>query len=155
MQGVVNYARGCAQLLVCGPFPERFLNLCAQNGVTFWAVGWLDEQHLRLTLLRRDLRSIDKLAVRAGCTYEIEHRAGLPSFLGRFRKRYAFLLGLGLSVLAVCLLSDFVLTIEVTGNEQVPDAVILSQLHQQGLRTGVYGPKLDTKQIALDTQIAL
>ena len=155
MQGWINYARGWVRLLVCGPFPERFLNLCAQNEVTFWAVEWLDEQSLRLTLLGRDLHKVEKPAARSGCTYEVEQRAGVPSFLRRFRRRYAFLLGLSLSVLSVCLLSNFVLTIEVTGNERVPDAVILSQLRQHGLHTGVYGPKLDTKQIALDTQIAL
>lgn len=155
MQALVNYARGWVRLVVCGPFPERLLNLCAQRGVTFWGVEWLDGQTLRLTLLRRDMDGLEELARRAGCTVEIEQRAGLPSFLARFRRRYAFLLGLALSVLCVCLLSDFVLTIEVTGNQQVPDAVILSQLRRLGLRTGVYGPKLDVKQIALDTQLAL
>ena len=155
MQALVNYARGWVRLVVCGSFPERLLNLCAQRGMTFWGVEWLDGQTLRLTLLRRDVGGLEELARRAGCTVEIEQRAGLPSFLARFRRRYAFLLGLALSVLCVCLLSNFVLTIEVTGNQQVPDAVILSQLRRLGLRTGVYGPKLDVKQIALDTQLAL
>lgn len=155
MQGLVNFARGWVRLVACGPFPERLLNLCAQRDVTFWAVEWMDGQTLRLTLLRRDMRKLEELARRAGCTVEVEQRAGLPAFLGRFRRRYAFLLGLTLSVLSICLLSNFVLTIDVTGNERLPDAVILSQLRQFGLRTGVYGPKLDTKQIALDTQLAL
>lgn len=155
MQGLVNYARGWVRLVACGPFPERLLNLCAQRGMTFWAVEWLDGQTLRLTLLRRDMGKLEELAQRAGCTVQVEHRAGLPTFAGRFRRRYAFLAGLSLCVLAICLLSNFVLTIDVTGNERVPDAVILSQLRQLGLRTGVYGPKLDTKQIALDTQLAL
>lgn len=155
MQALVNYARGWVRLVACGPFPERLLNLCAQRGMTFWAVEWLDGQTLRLTLLRRDVDGLEELARRAGCTVEIEQQAGVPNFLARFRRRYAFLLGLALSVVCVCLLSDFVLTIEVTGNQQVPDAVILSQLRQLGLRTGVYGPKLDTKQIALDTQLAM
>lgn len=155
MQGLVNYARGWVRLVACGPFPERLLNLCAQRGVTFWAVEWLDGQNLGLTLLRRDMGKLEELARRVGCTVTIEQRAGLPAFLSRFRRRYAFLLGLALSVLSICLLSNFVLTIDVTGNERIPDAVILSQLRQLGLRTGVYGPSLDTKQIALDTQLAL
>lgn len=155
MQGWVNYARGWVRLVACGPFPERLLNLCAQKGMTFWAVEWLDGQTLRLTLLHRDLAGLEDLARRAGCTVEMEQRAGLPAFLARFRRRYAFLLGLTLSVLSICLLSNFVLTIDVTGNERVPDAVILSQVRRLGLCPGVYGPKLDTKQIALDTQLAL
>lgn len=155
MQSLVNYARGWVRLAACGPFPERLLNLCAQRGVTFWGVEWLDGQTLRLTLLRRDMGKLEELALRAGCSVEIEHKAGLPAFLARFRRRYAFLVGLSVSVLAVCLLSNFVLTIDITGNERVPDAVILSRMRRLGLRTGVYGPDLDTKQIALDTQLAL
>lgn len=155
MQGFVNYARGWVRLTACGPFPERLLNLCAQRKLTFWAVEWVDGQTLRLTLLRRDMKRLEELAQRAGCTVAVEQKAGLPAFLERFRRRYAFLVGLGLSVLAVCLCSNFILTIEITGNDRVPDAVILSQLRQEGLRAGVYGPGLDTKQIALNTQIAL
>ena len=37
-----------------------------------------------------------------------------------------------------CILSRFILTIQVTGNEQVSSATILSQLRQQGVRPGVY-----------------
>ena len=155
MQGVVNYARGWVRVLICGPFPERIMNLCAQRNITFWGVEWLDGQTLRLTLLHRNLGRLTELAGKAGCTVEEERRAGLPSFFARFRRRYAFLLGLCLSVLTICLLSNFILTIDVTGNQSVPDAVILSQMRQLGLRTGVYGPKLDTKQIALDAQLAL
>lgn len=155
MQSLVNYARGWVRLVVCGAFPERLLNLCAQRDLTFWGVEWVDSQTMRLTLLRRDMGKLEELARRAGCIVKVEHRAGLPTFLGRFRKRYTFLLGFSLSVLAICLLSNFVLTIDVTGNERVPDAVILTKLRQLGLRTGVYGPNLDTKQIALDTQLAL
>ncbi len=155
MKGIINYARGRVGVLVQGGFPERLLNLCAQRSVTFWGVEWLDSQSLRLTLLRRDLPRLEELASRAGCAVQVERREGLPFFLARFRRRYAFLVGLALSAAAVLLLSNVVLTIEVTGNEAVPDQVILSQLRQLGLRPGVYGPGLDTRQIALETQLAL
>ena len=53
------------------------------------------------------------------------------------------------------MLSRFILTIEVTGNQQVPTAVILSQLRQLGVRPGVYGPSIDRKQVAEETVLAL
>lgn len=155
MRSWVNFARGWVRITAKGMFPERLMNLCAQRNVVFWAVEWLDEQTVGMTLLRRDMGKLEALAQRAGYSVEVEHRAGIPDFLGRFRRRYAFLVGLTLSVLAVCLLSNFVLTIDVTGNQRVPSAVILSQMRRLGLRPGVYGPGLDTKQIALDAQLAL
>lgn len=155
MQSAVNFARGWARLQAVGAFPERLLNLCAQQGVTFWAVEWRDGQTLVLTVRQGCLNRVQELAPRAGCDLTVEEQAGVPSFLTRFRRRYAFLVGLFLSVLVVCVGSRFVLTVEVTGNDRVADAAILSQLRREGLRPGVYGPHLDTKQIALNTQLAL
>lgn len=155
MQNVVNYARGWVRLRAVGVFPERLLNLCAQHGVSFWAVEWRDGQTLALTVRQSHLSRVRELAPGAGCDLTVEERAGVPSVLTRFRRRYGFLVGLFLAVLVVCVGSRFVLTVEVTGNDRVADAAILSQLRREGLRPGVYGPRLDTKQIALNTQLAM
>ena len=148
MKRAMNYLRGTVTLTAQGLFPERLLNLCAQEGVPCWGVEWVDSRTLRLTTFRQKLPQLRRLAQRAGCEIAVEDRRGLPDFLGRFRRRYAFLMGLALSLLAVCVLSRFVLTIDVTGNETVSTARILSQLRQEGVRPGVYGPGLDRKAIA-------
>ena len=148
MKRAMNYLRGTVTLTAQGLFPERLLNLCAQEGVPCWGVEWADSRTLRLTTFRQKLPQLRRLAQRAGCEIAVEGRWGLPDFLGRFRRRYAFLMGLALSLLAVCVLSRFVLTIDVTGNETVSTARILSQLRQEGVRPGVYGPGLDRKAIA-------
>ena len=148
MKYAENYVRGTVTLTARGLFPERLLNLCAQQGVPCWGVEWQDGTTLRLTTHRSRLPLVDKLARRAGCELTVEGRWGLPDFLGRFRRRYGFLLGLALSLAAVCVLSQFVLTIHVTGNETVSTARILSQLRREGVRPGVYGPGLDRKAIA-------
>lgn len=148
MRKLMNLILGMVVLKLTGPFPERLINLCAQEGIDFWAMEWLDEHTVRLTTRRYTLRRLEALAQRAGCQVEREASRGLPDFLGRFRTRYAFLMGLVLALGAVSFLSRFVLTIQVTGNETVPSAVILSQLRQLGVRPGVYGPGLERKQLA-------
>lgn len=155
MQSAVNYARGWVAVMVTGAFPERLLNLCAQRGVVFWAVEWLGEQELRLKVVRRHLSRLQELAPRAGCEAREERRFGLPDFLVRFRRRYAFLLGLGMAVLAVSVVSSFVLNVDVRGNQSIPDAVILAQLRRNGLRPGAFGPALDSRAIARETLWAL
>ena len=47
LKRTVNFLRGTVRLEAEGPFPERFLNLCAQNQVLFWGVEWLDQTRLR------------------------------------------------------------------------------------------------------------
>ena len=155
MKALFNFLRGMILLEVTAPFPERFINLCAQGNIEFWAMEQLDEHTLRLTARRRYKKEILAIAQKLGCEVHLEGSRGLPDFLGRFRARYAFLAGLCFAVCAVLFLSRFVLTIEVTGNEQVPTAVILSQLRQLGVRQGVYGPSLDRKQLAQEALVEL
>ncbi len=155
MRWLMNFLRGVAVLTAVGPYPERLVNLCAQRGVEFWALEWLDEHTIRLTARRRSLRLLNELAERVGCEVTVEARRGLPDFLLRFRARYAFLAGLTLSLCAVAFLSRFVLTIQVSGNETVPTAVILSELRQLGVRPGVYGPALDRNQLAQEALLKL
>ena len=155
MKRLMNMLFGTAVVVVSGPFPERVINLCAQERIRFWALEWLDEHTVRLITRRQTLSVLEQLAERVGCSIQVESRRGLPDFLIRFRRRYAFLLGLTLSLCAAAVLSRFVMTIEVTGNRQVPTAVILSQLRQYGVRPGVYGPSIDRSQVAQEARLAL
>ncbi|OUN11120.1 sporulation protein YqfD [Flavonifractor sp. An91] len=144
---LVNALRGSVRLEVEGAFPERFLNLCAQRGILFWNVEWMEATRLRLTVTRRGSRQAAALGERTLCTVTPAGRSGMPYFLARFKKRYAFWVGMGLSMAAVCVLSSFVLTIEVKGNTTVPTAQILTELRRQGLGIGTFGPGLDERAV--------
>lgn len=144
---LVNALRGSVRLEVEGAFPERFLNLCAQRGILFWNVEWMEATRLRLTVTRRGSRQVAALGERTLCTVTPARRSGMPYFLARFKKRYAFWVGMGLSMAAVCVLSSFVLTIEVKGNTTVPTAQILTELRRQGLGIGTFGPGLDERTV--------
>lgn len=148
METIINFFRGYVTFKVTGPYPERFLNLCAQRGAGFWDVEWLDGHTLRLTFARRNARRVRRLAEEAGCSLEGEGGRGAPYFLRRFRRRYGFLVGLALSILTACVLSQFILTVEVVGNQRVSTAEILSQLQRQGVKVGAYGPNLKVRQIS-------
>ena len=78
MKRAMNYVRGTVTLTARGLFPERLLNLCAQEGAPCWGVEWRDEHTLRLTTFRHKLSLVKKLAQRAGCEISVEGRRGLP-----------------------------------------------------------------------------
>ena len=155
MQAIINFLRGSVLFTVTGAFPERFLNLCAQAGVGFWDLEWLAPHTLRLRVSRRDARRVGPLAEKVLCEARARRHLGFPYFLAGFRKRYALLLGLALSLAAVCLLSRFVLTIEVSGNETVSTAAILTELSRRGVRVGAYGPGLDVRRISQESLLRL
>lgn len=155
VRNVVNLLRGSVRLEVTGAFPERFLNLCAQRGTAFWAVDWPDSHTLRLTVAWQDREGLEELGERTGCTVAEAERRGMPPFLLRFKRRYALLAGLALALLAVCFLGRFVMVVDVEGNEQVPTAVILTELRRLGLYPGVYGPSLNVKDISNEALLQL
>ena len=155
MKSLINLLQGVVEVTVQGPFPERLVNLCAQRGVGFWGLAWLDEHTITLTLRRWELKRLRELGERVGCSVQVGRGKGLPFFLGRFRRRYAFLTGFALSLLCVFLLSQVVLTVEVEGNETVPTAQILGELRRLGLRPGVYGPGLELKQMAQEALVGM
>ena len=155
MNRVVNYLRGTVRVTVGGSFPERVLNLCAQHKVEFWGVDWCDEQRVMLTIRCRGLSELERLARRVDCNVSVDESRGAPEFVRGFRRRYAFLIGLVLSLCAVGVLSLFVFTIDITGNAVVPEVVIRRQLQRFGVYPGAFGPGLDRRQIEQEILMAL
>ena len=155
MQKWTNFLRGSAAVEVTGAFPERFLNLCAQEGIGFWGLEAPDGHTLRIRVARRDVGKLEPLAGKAMCEVSCRWHSGMPFFLGQFRRRYALLVGFALSLCAVIVLSQFILTVDIQGNERVPTQTILEELKRQGVYPGVYGPSIDERQAGNRTLINL
>ena len=155
MQNWINFLRGSLRIEVTGAFPERFLNLCAQGGVAFWALELPDPHTLHLRIAQQETKKVQELARRVGCEITVLERSGLPHFLHRFRRRYALLLGLALALCAVAVLSRFVLTVDVSGNEAVSTERILEELKRLGVRPGAYGPSINENLVCNEALLAL
>ncbi len=148
MKQMLHKARGVVVLRVSGAYPERLLNALASQGILFWGTEPVDPTTVRLTLHKGDQKKVQALGERLLFEVTVERREGLPYTLAALRRRYALLAGLCFSLLAVFLFSQFILTVEVEGNETVPTAVILAELRRQGVRPGVFGPSLEEGDIA-------
>ena len=147
MRKLFNFLLGSARIRVTGRFPERIINLCAQNRVEFWAVDWHDEHAVSFTLRSRNLSDVHRLAEKMQGEVVVLWHTGLPVFVSGFRKRYGFLTGLCLALITAAVLSQFVLTVEVTGNETVSTQTVLQYLQRHGVRPGAFAPSLDRRQI--------
>lgn len=148
MQKWINFLRGTVTLRVRGPFLERYFNICAAAGLGFWGSRQISETELEVTLSRWDWKRAVELGEKALCQVELVRETGLPTFLKKFRHRYGMAVGALLLVGLFCVLSQFVLVIEIEGNEQVSDSAILAQLQQHGFGIGSYGPGVDVRALA-------
>ena len=156
MRKLFNLIRGYVDVEVTGAFPERLLNLCAQNRLQFWKLCWMDETSFTFRIHLQDRKRLDELAQRSMCEVKEKGRRGAAVVAeGIVRRRWGFLAGLAFCFLAVSFLSRFLLVVEVTGNETVSTAVILSQLQRVGVRPGAYGPSILEKEAANEALLGL
>ena len=155
MKKLFNLLRGYAEIRADGPFVERLVNLCAPHRVQFWRLAWLEETAVTFRVTVGDLARLEELAGRAGCQLRVLSRKGLGAAWRGLRCRWGFLVGLAACLAAVSVLSRFVLVVEVTGNDTVPTALILSELHRLGVRPGAYGPDIDANAVANEALIHL
>ena len=155
MQGIIHLLRGHVTMEAEGAYPERLLNLLAQERVPFWGLEWRSPTCFQVRIFRRDRRRVRGLARRAMCDLRETHRRGVPFLLGRMRRRYALLGGFVCFLLAVLVLSRVILAVEVTGNETVPTPRIQQELRLAGVHFGVYGPALDTNAVKHKVLLAM
>lgn len=145
---ISHFLRGHLQVSVTAPFPQRLLNLSAQENILFWALDWENPSKLKLNIPFSQYRPLCRLAKQVGAEVEIQNRFGLPALAGRFRHRIGFLFGFALSLFTVCFLSQFILVVEMQGNDKVDSATLRTALEKAGLHVGAYGPALSTSQLA-------
>lgn len=148
MRWLINLLRGRVTVQVTGAYPERLINLCAAQAVAFWGVEWIDATSFRFTVALWDWKKVRELARKVMCELSAPKMTGLPALAERMKRRYAFVFGLALCIATLVILPQFVLVVEVTGNETVPDAVILSELRRQGVRPGSYIKGIEEKAVA-------
>lgn len=148
MKKLINLLRGYTEWQITGAFPERMLNLCAQHRLRFWHVRWLDNTTFTFRTVLSDSKKVSELAQKAMCEVKTLARRGMGAAALAVGKRWGFLLGLAVCLTAVSVLSRFLLVVEVSGNETVPDAIILSELQRLGVRPGVYGPNVEVREVA-------
>lgn len=111
MKKLINLIQGYVELHVTGAFPERLLNLCAQNRVQFWRLEWLDETSFTFRIALRDRRRLEELARRSMCEVREKGRRGAAVVAeGILARRWGFVIGLALCFVAVSFLSKIRIT---------------------------------------------
>jgi len=138
---------GELRLRVASGFPERVLNLCSQRGLSLWDVCWASPTEFVCSLSRRDYRVLRQAARNLDCALTVEKKAGVPYFLGRFRRRYVLVFGLMGCLLFWLFGSFFIWDFQIEGNENITDEEILRCLERHGVTLGTFGFTIDSEDL--------
>lgn len=153
MRGPIEYIKGDVRIQVECKYPERFINICAREGVAFKELT-RNENVSEMTVSIGGYRKLREVSRKTGIfTVKPVERHGVPFLLWRVRKRYALLAGLILCLGAVWFSSFFIWQIDVEGNETVPTWQILSCLKKLGVDIG--SSTLSISQARLSNEMLL
>ena len=127
-----------------GGFYERFLNLCAANGITVWGVKYKNGT-LHAKMSRKDYKNVLPIARRAKTRLKIVSKRGLYSRAAKYRGRYGLAVGFLAFILILRLLSSVIWNINTNGNKTVRDEKIFAQLNEIGIFEGVFASSIDAE----------
>lgn len=147
MSAVIRFFRGVTTLRVTGAIPEDCLDRLSAGNVPFWHVTREDDFTFTLRIWRRDASRAAALAQRAQCDCRIVSRTGLAQRLGALRCRVAIALCFAAILAALCILPQFVWTLEVIGCEELHPQQILRALESIGVGFGTWGPSIDIQTV--------
>ena len=101
----------------------------------------------KINIAVKDFKKIRQIAKTTKCHIKIEKKKGLPFLLNRYKKRKIFIGLLGIVMILIFALSNFIWNIEIIGNNTISTQELIQDLEQYGLKTGTLKAKLNTKEI--------
>ena len=144
MRGIL---RGVVSVEIKCRWPERFINICAMNGVEYFGLRKTGEGVFRVETHIADYRRL-RLLSGGGFTIKVLEKRGAPFLIWNLRRRWALWAALPICVLAVWASSFFILEIDVTGNETVQTGEILAALEETGVGIGTMRLFLPMDEVA-------
>lgn len=143
----INFLRGSVRIEVRGAGIERFLNICAANGIAFWGVQRIAGDCIEASVHIGGFFALRPYARRAMCRIHVVGKRGAPFYGRRFRRRHALFLGAVLCAGLLYLLSGFIWTIGIEGCETMTQAELMTLLAQNGLRVGARTSGIDVGEV--------
>ena len=139
-----RYIGGFLTVVFYGEFPQKILNISAQNGIFLWNTH-LVKNGITACLSVNDFKNLPLAIRKSGVRVHIIKKHGLPFKIRKNRKRTGIYLGLLICAVFLKIISGYIWIIDITGNETVKAEEILTALNQIGIHEGVKSAKINSK----------
>lgn len=136
---ILRYLKGYVIFRGVGGFTERFINLCNFNGIIIRDVVFSDN-FFTAKCNTGDYRKLRHISKKSGVKLSLLTKSGLIFDLKEKKERKGLLLGMMFFFLFFLIMSNFVWTVDVSGNEQISKEDILSLGKKHGIFVGTYKP---------------
>lgn len=151
---LMYYILGYVNVVVEGFFIERFINMCISKKIFFWKTNREKSTLFSANIGVSNYKEVVKIAKKCQCKIKINKKRGIPFILNRYRKRKIFVITLGVIVIAIFAVSNFIWNIDIIGVDDDKQKEILEIIQSDGVDIGKYKNKIDLQSLINKIRIA-
>ncbi len=147
MAKILAFFRGYIKVEISGRYPERLINICAARGVFLWDISRGNNGVVTAYMSIKGFKHMPAIAKKASCRVHILNKYGMPFIIHRHRRRYMFVTGIAIFLIACYIFSLFVWKIEIVGDETINRADLMQSLSKHGLHIGSFANGVDNEKV--------
>ncbi len=147
VQPILNYFTGYVKIKVEGLFLERFINICVSKKILLMDIKREKSTIMYANVGIADYKKLKQVARKTKSKIKIQRKKGLPFTIKKYRKRKLFGI-LFVVILALLIVSsNYIWTIEISGNVKITNQEILQSLEGSGLKVGLSKNDIDINAV--------
>ncbi|MEW6623567.1 MAG: sporulation protein YqfD [Bacillota bacterium] len=157
MKRLFSYFNGYVVLLVEGPV-ERFINFSINRGVNLWDLESLTSSKIQFKIPLNDFWGMRHIAKMAGCRVTIVGKRGIPFYWAKTKKRKLLILGAGVFIISLYILSSFIWFVDVYSHEKLvhlEKKEIMDTARRAGLKPGILKNNIPVPDVEREITFAL
>ncbi len=143
---VLRLLKGYVSFTAEGGFPERFINLCNNNGILLWDVK-NDGVKVKACTTSADFKRIKSPAENSGMEIKGVSERGLKSFINRYKYRCGLCLGAFIAAFVIAFLSGSIWEVEILSKDGVNVEAFTESLARSGVKKGARKSKIDILKV--------
>lgn len=149
-----RYLKGNVSFEATGAYLERFMNLCARERVPVWDCK-RNSSKLKAKTDAKSYKRLRPLAKKTGIKLRITGKAGAPFTRRRYRHRYGIPVGIGIFLVFLFTMSQFIWNIEIVGLQTIPHSHVLQALEELNFGLGTPRAAVDVRDLERRTIIKI
>ena len=143
---IVRHFCGFVTFSADSGFPDKFLNACRLYGVNLFNMH-RENGVIKADVLLTDYRKMVKIRRGSDMRIRILERHGVPFFIHNHRNRVGLVVGCALFILLISLLSGYVWSYSVEGNETIDENDIIKAFEENGVKVGTHFNSIDITDV--------
>lgn len=144
---LIYYILGYVNIIVEGFFIERFINTCISKKIFFWKTNRMKSTVFSANIGVRNYKEVVKIAKKCQCKIRITNKKGMPFLLNKYRKRKIFVVTLGIIILGIITIFNFIWNIEIKGVDEIKQREIMEFIQNEGIDIGKYKNNIDLQSL--------